>query len=61
MKKQIVSIISIAAASLAAKCTSLTANASPVPPGFFDHSPCPLAHLNITGYNATQLCKQLLR
>ena len=39
----------------------LTANASPVPAGSFDHSPCPLTQLNTTGYNATQLCKQLLR
>lgn len=61
MGKQILLTISIAAVLLAALCTPLTANASPVPPGFFDHLPCPLTQLNITGYNATQLCKQLLR
>jgi hypothetical protein len=60
MNKQILLIISIVGVSLAA-CTSVSANASPVPPGFLDHSPRPLTHLNITGYNATQLCKQLLR
>jgi hypothetical protein len=54
MRKQIVLVISIAPVSLAT-CTSLIANASPVPPGFFDHSPCPLEYNRIAAAKLSYL------